>query len=158
MKFVDRFKQHWFVSTLVLCSGVAVATWALEYSVLVLPRDFEIHKLEREVGEKITERQPATTIPSVVLQRTWVSEGSSVTADDGSCFLHVDYIGPYRVDMSVTVGTEQPRKFKDVASGTRLTVQTHTAAYNIDVHEIEVNSKRVAIEVTRQLTPESSQK
>lgn len=99
-------------------------------------------------------------------------EGRSVTTDDGSCFIHVDYIGTgrspeasspdaplgglYHVQLSVTVGGEHPQKFKNVASGTRLRVETQAAVYYVDVHEIE--EKKVSIEVTRELIPKPPQK
>jgi hypothetical protein len=157
MKFVDRFKEHWFVSTLLLCAGVAAATWAVEYSVLVLPRDFEIQRLEREGKESRTQLQTKAAIPTIVLQRTWVSEGRSVTTDDGSCLISADSIGPYRANISVTVGREQARKFKDQTAGSRITVSIPSAVYYIDIQEI-LNDHQAAIEVTRQLTPESSPK
>jgi hypothetical protein len=154
----DRFRRHWFTSIFALCCVVAAGVWGLEYQVLVSPRDFEIHKLEREVAGKNTQpRNPPDTIPKVVLQRSWVSEGSSVTVDDGSCFVHVEHVTPsYDVDLSVTVGAQQSQKFRNVSSGTRLTVSTQEAIYYVDIHEI--HEKQVGIEVTRQLIPTLTQK
>ena len=156
----DQFKRHWFVSILLLCCAVAVATWGLAYQLLVSPRDFEIHKLEREVAEKNTQPQTGT-IPNIVLPRTWVPEGGSVTTKDGSCLIHVDYIGLIDVGLSVTVGAEQPQKFKNVASGTRLSIQTQGTVYYVDIHEINQTNpkdKQVGIEVARQSTPKPTQK
>jgi hypothetical protein len=150
-----RFKNHWFVSILVLCGAVVVATWGVAYEVLVSPRDFEIHKLEHEVAEKNTQAQTATN-PTIVLKRTWVSEGSSVTTEDGSCLIHVDYVGPHDVELSASVGAEKAQKFKDVASGTRLTLVSQGDVYYVDIHEI--HAKEVGIEITKQPIPKPTQK
>ncbi|MGB6629792.1 MAG: hypothetical protein WBE52_01040, partial [Terriglobales bacterium] len=62
----------------------------------------------------------------------------------------------YDVDLSVTVGAQQSQKFRNVSSGTRLTVSTQEAIYYVDIHEI--HEKQVGIEVTRQLIPTLTQK
>jgi hypothetical protein len=155
----DQFRRNWFASILALCCAVAGATWGVEYQVLVSPRDLIIHNLERELAEKNTPPTSASeknTSPKVVLQRTWVSEGNSLTVDDGSCFIHVDSVSVDDVDLAITVGAEQPRKFRSVRSGTRLTVSTQTAVYYIDIHEI--HEKQVGIEVTRQWIPMPTKK
>jgi hypothetical protein len=134
---------------------VAAATWRVEYHVLVSPRDFEIDKLRREAAERNAEPLNQGAIPTIVLQRTWVSEGSSVTVNDGSCFIHVDSVSAYHVDLSIAVEAEQPKQFRDEASGTRLTMLTKAAVYYVDVHEI--HEKQVGLEVTRQLISKPTQ-
>jgi hypothetical protein len=113
-------------------------------------------KLDHEAEENGAQTQNAATIPKIVLPRTWVSERKSVTTEDGSCLIHLDYVSVYDVELSVAVGAEQPQKFKNVTPGTRLSVLTQGAVYYVDVHEIL--EKQVGIEVTRQSIPSSTKK
>lgn len=159
----DRFKDNWFVSIFALCCAVVTATWVVADHVRVSPRDHEIVTLKDEIAtlktkldEKNAQSLSLATIPKIVLQRTWVSMGGSVTTDDGSCFIHVDHVGPFSVRLSVTVGAEEPKKLENVRSGTRLTLPTQTTVYYVDVHEI--NENKVGIEVTRQLVSKPTQK
>jgi hypothetical protein len=152
---VDRFKRHWLPSILVLCCAVVGATWAGEYQAFVLPRDLQIHNLESELAKKNGQIESLAKIPTTVLERTWLNDGGSSSCSDGSCFIRVDGIrqldtGRLGVELSVTVAAEQqPRKFRNVASGTRLPVATPEAMYSVDINEIEIT--RVGIDVTRQL-------
>lgn len=159
---IDLFKQHWFPSIVVLCCAVAGTTWAVEYQVFVMPRDFEIQSLEGDLARKNSQIESLAKIPTIVLDRTWLNDGDSSPCNDGSCFIHVDGIGQLGtgrlgVDLSVTVGTDQqPRKFRNVASGTPLPVSTPEAMYRVDINEIE--KTRVGIDVTRHLIPKPMQK
>ena len=45
---IENFKQHWFVSIIIICVGVAGITWTTALHLLVGPRDFEIQRLRNE--------------------------------------------------------------------------------------------------------------
>jgi len=129
---------------------------------LVSPRDFKIQTLESELAKRNSQIESLAKVPTMVLERTWLNDGESSPCNDGSCFIRVDSIRPLEtgrlgVDLSVTVGGEpQPRKFRNVASGTPLPVSTPDAMYRVDINEIE--KTRIGIDVTRHLISKPAQK
>jgi hypothetical protein len=137
---VDRFKRHWFPSIFVLCSAVAVATWAVEYQVVVSPLNSKIDDLRREVEAKNSQTESAATISQIILEPTYLTKKSSVQTHDGSCLIRVDDIyqfeGQLAVALSVTVGSATT-PFNNTESGKRLTVSTQNAVYYVDIVEIQ---------------------
>ena len=51
MALIDKLKELWPVSVLLVCVAVAVATWKVSVEVLVEPRDFEIETLRNANDE-----------------------------------------------------------------------------------------------------------
>jgi hypothetical protein len=149
MSIADRFRSHWFVSIFLVCCAVAVATWELEDRLVVSPLDSRIKILEGDLATKNSRLDGSAANPKIVLKRTWLNEGDSLTCDDGSCFIHIDHVTPsLDVDVSITVGADKPFHFTDVHSGRRLGAITDAARYYIDIHEI--HDKQVGIEVIRE--------
>ena len=161
MSIADRFKNQSLISIFLLCCAAAVGTWAVENQLYVLPRDFTIQRLERDLAAKKNQTESSTTTShqndssatasQIIYKRGWVSKGHPISTDDGNCLIAVNDIsgrpGEFLVNLSVTVEGEAPLKFQNVASEKRLSFFSREAAYYIDIAEI--TKTQVAIQVTR---------
>jgi len=45
---IDRFKQHWLISLVLICVGVAGSTWEVAHELVVAPREFQLSQLKEE--------------------------------------------------------------------------------------------------------------
>lgn len=67
MTLIQRFKGHPVVSVLLLCASAAAVAWGVATQILVVPRDFEIARLDRELNKvKAQSPQTATATPNEV--------------------------------------------------------------------------------------------
>jgi hypothetical protein len=159
----ERFKQHPVVSIFLLCSAVAVGTWAVEYQVLVLPRDFKIKDLE----DKLAAKESSSPTSEIVLEPTYLHVGDSIKTKDGICLIHVDRIlasqkaSDSRSDLLVqlsVIGGEAQIQYDPVPTGKRLLLVTEDAKYEYFFDIIEIQTTQVSVSVTRQLVPKRTPK
>ena len=139
---IARFRQHWLISLIALCSVVAAATWGLAVQILVNPRDFEIARLEKAL-QQAKEASSASSAP--VLLEAGIPEGTSATTSDGSCSIFVKKIVDGQVTLVVTLKAEEPRVFEKIEVGRRITVASGKVAYFIDVRRLRGNIADVSV-------------
>ena len=133
----ERFKEHWLVSLLVLCAGVAGATWMLALNLLVAPRDFEIARLEKELAK--AQRPAPQPLDLEVLPHTGVREGTAVSTTDGGCNIFIDRVAGDEAWLTVTMQSGASQKFERVRPGARLAVANPPATYFLDILSLRGN-------------------
>lgn len=150
-ELIARFKQHWLISLLILCSAVASGTWMLVIQVLVNPRDFEIARLEKALEDAkqaphvIRDSSPTA---GVVLS-DGIFEGASATTSDGLCNIYIKTVSGNQVSLVVSVKSEKPQTFERVEAGQRISVAAGSLIYYLDIRRIRGNI--VDITATRQI-------
>jgi hypothetical protein len=150
----ERFKQPPVVSIFLLCSAVAAATWAVEYQVLVSPRDFKMHSLEDDLAAK----KSSAPTSEIVLKPTFLPVRGSITTSDGICLIHVEGISSVghksrnelRAQLWV-IGGETKTQYDPTPSGTRLLFVTEDAKYEYFLDIIEIQTTQVSVSATRQV-------
>lgn len=142
---IARFRQHWLISLIVLCSAVAAASWGLAVQILVNPRDFEIARLEKALQQAKEAAGANSLVSAPVILEAGIFEGTSATSSDGCCSIFVKKIKDGLITLVVTLNAEKPRVFEKISIGQRITVASNTATYFIDVRRLRENIVDVSV-------------
>ena len=146
---LEKIKQHWLISILLVCTSVAAATWKLAHEVLVQPRDLQISQLKDETSklkEEVRELKSAASISttanrstdeaSLALAETGVFEKASATTTDGRCTVRIVRISNDRITVAITIDSLEPKVFENQEAGTRVVAQSTEKFYYVDLHRI----------------------
>lgn len=146
---VERFKQHWLISAVLVCIAVAATTWEAAKELIVAPREYQIDQLKQEnvkLREDIQKLETAALIPhsptdeiSLVYAETGVFENASITTNDGICSIHIVSVDQNQVTLAVTIDTASPVAYKNQKAGSRITADAGERVYYIDLHRIRGN-------------------
>lgn len=142
---IEKFKQHWFISLLLLCSGVAAATWKIAHELLVAPREYQIAQLKEELQELKSSSGAVEGVPTteelalIVLEQTGVFENASVTTRDGRCNIGIARVSGDQVTLSVAIDAQPARTFERQRVGSRVPVDAGDSIYYIDLHRVRGN-------------------
>jgi len=147
---IEKLKQHWFISVLLVCVAVAGTTWKVAHELLVEPREFQNSQLKEEnlkLKEEIQKIKALTSAnpaplsdenPLVYLE-AGVFEKASVTTNDGRCNIRVVSVSGDSVTLAVTIDSLAPVVFKNEQVGSRVTADAGDKVYYIDLHRIRGN-------------------
>jgi hypothetical protein len=139
MPLLDRLKQHWFGSLIVICVAVAGATWKVAWELHVTPRDFEISGLKDALERAKAEGAVADTSPSSIVLQDGVFQGQSVTTVDGRLAVKVTGIAGDTVSVSLQIDSSPPTEFKRLSIGSRIPIESGRWVYFVDIHRIRAN-------------------
>ena len=147
---IDRIKDHWFISIIIICVIVAGITWGLAVNLLVVPRDFEISKLRDQLsrgGISAPGAKPLDeSIYQIVIPETTLTIGTSMTTSDGGCLIYLEniYLDLGQVEIKVTIdGRELPSYYSH--PGDRFTIEGTLKTYFIDIHSIGEKYAKFAV-------------
>ena len=138
---LDRLKQHWFVSTLLICVAVATATWKFSLEVLVAPRDFQITQLREEIQrlKRSTDASPVAIKTAIAAETLAVTEGNAIATTDGRLSIRADNVSSTFATVSVTLDANEPQRFSNKELGSRLVVEGKDRTYFVDLLSMRGN-------------------
>ena len=150
---LEKLKQHWFISVLLVCIAVAGTAWKVAHELLVSPREYQLSQLKEEnaklKGELQKLKTAAQAVPassaSTAIENTLpyaeagVFESASITTNDGRCSIRVDRVSGDRVTLSVAVDALAPVVYENKQVGTRVAVDAGDKLYYVDLHRVRGN-------------------
>ena len=163
LTILDRLKQHWLISIVIVCAAVAGTTWKLAHELLVSPREYSLSQLKEEnakLKEELTKLKTASPTTPVVegsptsgvtlaLEQVGVFLNASATTADGRCSIRIDRISGEYVTISVTVDASAPIAFDRRKVGTRVPVDAGDRFYYIDLHRVRGDIVDLSVHVRK---------
>jgi len=137
MTVFAKLKQYWLVPTVLVSIAVAAGAGLLAWETLVAPRDAQIAQLTEDLYKLKAAPQvitPEKPVPSaLVLPRTAVRAGTSVTTPDGRCSIRVAFVVENLIGLSVIVDADKPIDYSSARVGDRIAVEATDRIYYIDL-------------------------
>lgn len=153
MSILERLKQNWFISVLMVCAAVAGVTWKVAQEVLVSPRDFQIAQLKDEVQRaKTALGSRSSSIPveeASGLEKLSVFEGQSATTSDGRVTIRMDHVGETTVSFSAVIDANKPTSVKDQRVGDRAALDAGDRFFYVDVNRTRGNIADLSVSQKR---------
>ena len=110
--FREKLHEHWLTVVVLICIGTAGISWRVADELLVKPREFEIERLRRQLGELPPDVEIGFAVRAIKKQeladqitvfKATLKPGEAALTVDGNCLVQVTDINGDTVSAELTI-------------------------------------------------------
>jgi len=110
---IEKIKEHWLVTLVIICAAVVAATWAVAKQTRIEPLELENTRLQQRIEEIQSDQHVSEA--SAVLARTSLSAGQTSATTDGACTIGLEQVRADTAYITLVAGTKPLSRFRMIA-------------------------------------------